>query len=174
MNDATATDPFENIIRASGQGWLIDWYAPKEQALPNLRKILATANARGRTRLGGNAPTLTPESLVAEYERNPHKVGAFLQVIGSVATPDILVMVWRILQGMNITELRINYLTEHTFEMAVRLSSADAGGEDEVYQSQDIDDAVILRHLGVMKMNEMPIFDGFYPLNLGKKQNAQA
>jgi hypothetical protein len=157
-------DPFEQVIRASGQGWLIDWYAPKDQALPHLRKILADANARGQVRLGGNAPMLTPETLIAEYRRNPHKVNAFLQVIGSVATPDILVMVWRILLGMNIAELTLNYLSEQSFNMTVRLSSQ--GGGDEIYESHDIDDAVILRHLSVMKMDNKPIFDGFYPLNL--------
>ena len=169
MSDATATDPFEQIIRASGQGWLIDWYAPKEEAMPNLRQILVTVNARARALFGGSAPSLTPESLVAEFKRNPHKVGAFLQVIGSVKTPDILVMVWRILQGMNIAQLTVNYVSEQAFEMSVRLTSPDHGGREEVYQSQNIDDAVILRHLGAMKMNDLPIFDGFYPLNLGKQ-----
>jgi hypothetical protein len=160
------TDPFEQMIRASGQGWLIDWHAPKEQALPRLRQILAEVNAKARIRLGGNAPNLTPEALIAEYRRNPHKVNAFLQVIGSVATPDILVMVWRIIQGMNIAELTLHYLSEQSFNMTVRLSSPYDGGGEETYESQDIDDAVILRHLSVMKMDEKPVFDGFYPLQL--------
>lgn len=168
MSDETI-DPFEQVIRASGQGWLIDWYAPKEQALPNLRQILATANARGQARLRGDAPNLTPEALAAEYRRNPHKVNAFLQVIGSVATPDFLVMAWRILQGMDIAELALSYRSQESFQMRVRLRSPYEGGEDEIYESQDIDDAVILRHLGVMKMDDKPIFDGFYPLNLEKK-----
>ena len=167
MSD-TRTDPLEQIIRASGEGWLIDWYAPKEQALPNLRQILAAANAQGRARLGASAPPLTPESLVAEHARNPHKVRAFLQVIGSVATPDLLVMVWRILQGMNIAEVRLEYASQQAFQMAVRLTSSyEDGAEDEVYESEDINDAVILRHLGIMKMNGAPVFDGFYPLNVG-------
>ena len=166
----TTIDPFEQMIRASGQGWLIDWYAPKEQALPNLRSTLAAANSRGQARLRGNAPNLTPEALVAEYGRNPHKVNAFLQVLGSVATPDILVMTWRILQGMNIAELTLNYLLQESFQMKVRLSSPYQEGEDETYESQDIDDAVILRHLGVMKMDDKPVFDGFYPLNLNKNK----
>lgn len=163
---AAALDPFEQIIRDSGQGWLIDWYAPKEQALPDLRTILATANARGRQLLDEDAPELTPDSLVREYARNPHKVSAFLQVVGSVATPDILVMVWQILEGRAISHLTVNYLSKQVFQMTVRLES-EFGGDDEIYESHDIDDAVILRHLGVMKMGGAPIFDGFYPLNVG-------
>ena len=161
-------DPFEKMIRDSGQGWLIDWYAPKEEALPRLRQILVEVNAKARVRLGGSAPNLTPEALIAESRRNPHKVNAFLQVIGSVATPDILVMVWRIIQGMNIAELALHYLSEQSFKMTVRLSSPYDGGADETYESHDIDDAVILRHLSVMKMDDKPIFDGFYPLQLAK------
>ena len=171
MNDITSdttTDPFEQLIRTSGQGWLIDWYAPKDQAMPNLRRILADANARGQARLGGNAPDLTYGALIAEHRRNPHKVTAFLQVIGRVKSPDILVMVWRILQGMNIAELRFEYASQQTFQMRVRLSSPDDGGNDEIYESEDIDDAGILRHIGIMKVDEKPVFDGFYPLNLAK------
>lgn len=167
MSEKTrAMEPFEEIIRDAGQGWLIDWYAPKEQALPALRQILETTNTRARERLGVNGPRLTPEDLVAEYHRNPQRVGAFLQVLGSVRTPDILVMVWRIIQGMNVAELRVNYRAHNGFEMTVRLSSPYGEG-DEVYESKDIDDSVILRHLGVMKMDGMPIFDGFYPLHVG-------
>jgi hypothetical protein len=76
-------------------------------------------------------------------------------------------MVWRILQGMNIAELRLDYASEDTFRMTVRLRSPYEDGDDETYESEDIDDAVILRHLGVMKMDDKPIFDGFYPLNVG-------
>jgi hypothetical protein len=161
-----ASDPFEKLIRDAGQGWLIDWHAPKEQALPNLRKILAVADDRGKERLGGNAPKLTPETLIAEYQRNPHKVKGFLQIIGSVHTPDFLVMVWRILQGMNIGGLMVAYQSEKSFRMEVRLKSPYEAAEDEVYHSEDIDDAVVLRHLGMMKMDNQPIFDGFYPLNV--------
>jgi hypothetical protein len=168
MSNSSSIDPFEEMIRTSGQGWLIDWYAPKEQALPNLRKVLAAANERGTARLGENAPELTPAALVTEYRRNPHKVNAFLQVIGAVETPDILVMVWRILQGMNVTELAISYLSKQDFQMRVRLTRADESGQDEIYESRDIDDAVVLRHLGVMKIDDKPVFDGFYPMNLGK------
>ena len=156
----TIADPFEEVIRRSGQGWLIDWHAPKDQAIPNLRRMLSDANESGRLRLGDNAPELTPEAVVREYSLNPHKVHAFLQVVGSVRTPHILLMVWRILQGMNIAEIRMNYESERVYSMSVRL------GQDEVYESNDIDDAVVFRHLGIMKMGDAPLFDGFYPLNV--------
>jgi hypothetical protein len=162
-----ATDPLENLIRDSGQGWLIDWYAPKDAALSNLRSVLEQATAAGKQRLGAIAPDLSPETLIAAYQRNPHKVTAFLQVIGSIRTPDFLVMVWRILQGMNVGRLSVEYRSEQRFKMQIELNSPNESGvEPERYESENIDDSVILRHLGTMKMDGKPVFDGFYPLNL--------
>jgi hypothetical protein len=40
--------------------------------------------------------------------------------------------------------------------------------DQEIYESTEIDDAVVLRHLGISKMNGRPLFDGFYALNLSK------
>lgn len=159
-------DPLEEVIRKAGEGWLIDWYKSKEDALPHLRKTLSNANAWGKHRFGGDAPDLTPEAIAATYARNPHKVRAFLQVIGSVGSPDFLVMVWRILQGMNVQAIRMEYEADHPFHLYVRLASPY--GQTEEYESNDIDDAVILRHLGKMKMGEQGVFDGFYALNLKK------
>ena len=36
----------------------------------------------------------------------------------------------------------------------------------EHYESNDIDDAVILRHLGILKIGNQGTFDGFYALNV--------
>lgn len=164
MSQTTQTDPFEQTIRKSGQGYLIDWHQPQDQALPNLRRIIADTDASGRQRLGEDWEALTPESIAAGFDENPQKVTAFLQVIGTVRTPAILVMVWRILDGANIAQLSVDYQSELHFRMRVTLESSFGG--EEIYESNDIDDAVILRHIGVMKMNDRPVFDGFYPLKL--------
>lgn len=162
------TDPFEAMIRDAGEDWLLDWYAPPQDALPHLREILRSADDVARERLGGNAPRLTPEALVTMYAENPHKVRAFLQVLGSVASPHMLVMVWRILHGMGIEAIRMGYDATEPFHLYVRLSSPYAHGTAEEYESSDIDDAVVLRHLGTLKMGNQGIFDGFYAFNLSK------
>ena len=120
-----------------------------------------------RERLGDNGPRLTPEALIEMSARNPHKVRAFLQVMGSVASPQILVMVWRILQGMGVAAIRMEYDADGAFHLYVRLSSHRVGGTPgEEYESSNIDDSVVLRHLGRVKMGDKGIFDGFYALNL--------
>jgi len=160
-----SADPFEKLLRDAGQGYLIDWYAPKNAALPGLRRLLDAADRRAGERLGDNAPRLTPEHLVAEFQRNPQKVQAFLQVLTPVS-PDMLVMAWRILQGMRVQTLRVDYLYSSHFRLHIELSSPYGGDEPEVYESENIDDAAVLRHLGIMKMDNRPVFDGFYALNL--------
>jgi hypothetical protein len=164
---SVATDPLEQLIRQSGEGWLIDWFAPPEQALPHLRRLLERADQRAIQRFGPHGPRLTVEALVHEHDRNPHKVRALLQIMSSVASPDMLVMAWRIMQGMNIDAMQMEYEQGNSFRLRVRLVSMYDTNQREEYQTTDIDDAVVLRHFGVMKMNDRPIFDGFYPLHVG-------
>jgi len=147
-----AVDSFETLIRDAGEGYLIDLFRPRESALAHLRRLLADAK-------------LTPEDLLNEYKHNPHKVRAFLQVLAT-ASPRMLVMVWRILHGMQVASVEMEYQARSKFHLRVRLSSPDDPAGTEQYESTDIDDAVVLRHLGVMKMNGHPFFDGFYALNL--------
>ncbi|HZK81679.1 MAG TPA: hypothetical protein VFC46_11440 [Humisphaera sp.] len=156
------------MIRDAGEGWLIDWYGPKAEALPKLLKLLANADLLARKRFGASAPRLTPQDLIAEFKRNPHKIRALLQVLDSLS-PDMLVMVWRVLQGMGVASIRMEYDAEQRFSLNVRLSSEDGGAEE--YSSTEIDDAVVLRHLGIVKMNGQPLFDGFYALNLDPALN---
>lgn len=165
---STASDPFEKLIRGAGEGWLIDWYAPPQDALPYLREKLRLADEAARQRLGDSAPRLTPEALESVFAENPHKVRAFLQVIGSVASPHMLVMVWRILQGYRIASIRLECDNPGPFYLYVRLSSPRDDGTPEDYESNDIGDAVVLRHLGTVKMGSQGVFDGFYAFKLGQ------
>ncbi len=157
-------DPFEEVIRKSGADWLIDWYAPSDRAMENLRRILRDANEWGRQHWEGNAPPLTPEEIVNTYATNPHKVRAFLQVVGSIGSPSFLVMVWRILQGFDIQSVQLQYEIDKPFSLYIRLVSPY--GMTEEYKSDNIDDAVVLRHLGTMKMSGQGTYDGFYALNI--------
>lgn len=159
-------DPLEQIIRDSNEGWLIDWFAPREEALAHLRSRLTAVDDAARHRLGGGALRLTPESIVQEYRTNPRKVRAFIQVLGAVETPHILLMVWRILQGFAIQAIELNYQSEQSFHMRLVLRSP-YGEADEIYDSDDVDDAVVLRHFGIMKMGDAPVMDGFFALNVG-------
>lgn len=152
----------ETLIREVGEDWLIDSFSPAHEAIARLQARLEKANAAAHTRLGANAPSLLPHALEAECKRNPHKVKAFLQALGSSESPDMLVMVWRVLMGCSIAEIQAEYELKKRFSLRVRLQNDR--NLPEVYASDDINDAALLRHFGIMSMDGSPIFDGFYPL----------
>jgi hypothetical protein len=161
------TDRLEQLIRDCGEGWLIDWHVPREQALSDLRDVLRRANVAGRALLGDVMSPLTPDALIEASSKNPHKVRAFLQVLGT-ATPQMLVMVWRVLQGIEISEIQMEYRENAPFRLRIRLSSSN-DDRPELYESSDIDDAAVLRHLGTMKLGDNGLFDGFYALDRGRR-----
>jgi hypothetical protein len=155
----------EEAIRDSGEGWLIDGFSPPAEAMDHLRRQLDEVNCRAQERLGGNAPHLTESSLLAEYKRNPLKVKGFFQALGGSRSPDMLLMAWRIIQGMGVKELHIAYRLQEAFEARVVLESPH-GEEDPPYISSDIRDFALFRHIGILQISGRPVFDGFYPLRL--------
>jgi hypothetical protein len=165
----TLADQFEAMIREAGEGWLIDCYAPREKSIPHLLAVLARADETASRRLGADAPRITAEALIDQYAGNPHKVRAFLQVMDSVGSPLMLVMVWRILEGIKIEAIRMEYDAGGQFHLYFKLSPSSTGGAPDEYESNDIDDAVILRHLGTMQMGNQGAFEGFYAFNLGPR-----
>ncbi|HEX4792855.1 MAG TPA: hypothetical protein VH370_03630 [Humisphaera sp.] len=160
-------DPLEQLIRASGENWLIDWFAPPDKALPHFRQVLERADQCAVQRFGQNGPRLTIEALRDEQQGNPHKVRALLQILPTIASPDMLVMALRIMRGMNIDSMHLEYEEEQSFRLRVRLKSMYDDKEIDEYETTDIHDAVVLRHFGILKMNDRPAFDGFYPLRVG-------
>lgn len=113
----------------------------------------------------GSVPRLDVDTLEETLQRNPQKVRAFLQALEETSNVGLLVMVWRIIHGDTIMSIDMRYVERETFELVIRLEDP-ATGDESCYRSQDNDDAVLLRHIAVMKINDMPIFDGFYALRV--------
>lgn len=155
----------ERLLRDCELGWMIDWYDPPDQALPHLREVLAEATAEYRRRLGEGAPRFDEETLAGEYDQNPHKLRAFLQALGSTRSAPMLVLVWRIMQGATIQAVELTYEAKVSFRLRIVLTSSYDGRQD-VYESTDINDAALLRHLGITTVEGKPLFDGFYPLRI--------
>jgi len=78
----------------------------------------------------------------------------------------MLLMAWRIIQGMEVKDVRIQYQRQENFEARVVLESP-LGEEDCPYVSNDIFDFSLFRHMGIMESAGRPVFDGFYVLRLG-------
>lgn len=160
-----SSSKLEQIIRESGEDWLIDWFQPPEQALDHIRSLLAAVTEVAEERLGADAPQVTETSLAEEYQQNPHRVRAFLQALGGQRSPQMLLMVWRILQGMEVKQLDVQFRRQQEFRLQVVLESPD-GDEDAPYVSDSILDFALLRQLGMQEAGGAPAFDGFYPLRV--------
>lgn len=77
----------------------------------------------------------------------------------------MLLMVWRIIQGMEIKDVELSYSRQHSFQLSVTLESP-YGETDPPYSSTNIQDFSLFRHVGTMEVRGRPVFDGFYPLKL--------
>jgi len=167
----SSAEILETLLRTNGLGWMIDMYAPKDQAIPAYLDLLTRLAAEYRSRCGV-AVSFAPEDLQAEAERNPHKVQAFLQLLRPNRSPAMLVMVWRVLQGLSIRAVDMNYRERDIFRLSFMLARPGDSGQDqlETYESTDISDAALVRHLGMTKVGGKPLFDGFYALRLSDQK----
>jgi hypothetical protein len=150
-----STTPLEKLLRDCELDWMIDLYAPQDRAISELKDAIQEA-------------ALTEEHLAREYQTNPHKVRAFLQALATSRSEEMLKMVWSILQGDEIESVEVSYESRKSFRMRVvlRPSQSDAEGDHQEYSSKDINDAGLLRHFGIAKVEGQPLFDGFYPLHV--------
>jgi len=74
-------------------------------------------------------------------------------------------MVWRILQGLSIREVVMNYREQREFSLSVTLARPGEEKEQlEKYHTDDINDAALLRHFGITTVDGRPLFDGFLPM----------
>lgn len=154
----------EHLLKTNGLGWVIERFSPPDMAVPTYLEKIEKAAADYQIRVKAVAPFL-PEGLKDEQERNPHKVLAFLQALRFVHSPEMLVMVWRILQGLTIRDVRLNYHLRESFQLRIDLMLPGTDVE-ETFQSQHIHDAVLLRHLGVSLINGKPLYEGFFALRV--------
>jgi len=162
MNIHDSSQELEKIMRDRGLGWAIDLYAPSDQAAAHYMNSLKQLEIvlRNKGLLGSSS--FTPQSITQLIASSPYKADAFLQALVSVRSTEILCATWRILQGMEISELNMSYRHRTSFELRIVLSSPY--GETEEYRSQDINDVVFVKHLGKTLINGQPIFDGFHAL----------
>lgn len=164
MRRTTDTKEMERLVREAGEDWLIDWYAPTKDAVKRLSGLIESTCEELAHVSESETPRPTAEYLAGELSRNPHRVRAFLQALGSAGSASMLAMVWLLLQDWQISSLNIDYLEKSLFAMKISLRSP--GGDSREFVSNDIDDFALLRHLGIMKVNDRGILDGFYPLRV--------
>jgi len=159
---ANSSGVLEKLLRENDLGWIIDWFVQPGKAIPTLLGLLEATTKESRARFGAGGPQFTVEILDNEFRQNPDKVRAFLQALGATRSPQMLVMIWRVLQGMRVQAIDMTYRERESFHLRCVLNSPYED-KPEVYESTDIVDAMLLRHLGIIEMDNGPVFEGFYP-----------
>jgi hypothetical protein len=153
----------DSLIRNNGLAWMVDSFGDKDQLLPRIHSALDDANKIYSAMFTGTP--FTEEALSEEAIRDPHKVRAFLQaVVGITFVPEMLVMVWRILQGDEIHRVRLDYEYQQSFRLHVQLRRTYYAESVDDYHSDDILDFGVLRHVGSMLLNGKPVLEGFYAI----------
>lgn len=163
----TAPTTLEAAIRQSGEGWLIDHHAPPEKAMGRIRQTIIDVQKEATQHLGTSAPTISEESLLQDYQTRPIQVRAFFQALGGSRSPQMLLLVWRIIQGMEIESVQINYRRQTSFEATVILRSP-YGEADPPYHSNQINDFALFRNIGLLEIDARPVMDGYYALRVGR------
>lgn len=162
-----STSTLEQLLHECDLGWMLHRFASDpSESLAAIRDILGRTNEAARRRLGEEAPQLDDTLLAAIHEKNPHKVEAFLQALASTQNPEMLVMTWRLLHDAQIDALALTYRASETFHMRIELPPGKDDTPD-IYESGNITDLSLLRHIGITKVNGQPLLDGFYALRLG-------
>lgn len=151
------------IFDECGLGWWTRAGAGAEHFRSHLSNVLEAFATSYSARSGTPIDSFTVFKI---YPEKKNQVKAFLQAVASTSSGEMLSMVWRIIQGMEIQSLEMRYKAQQQFFLEVVLTSSHLGGKTETYTSTNIDDAALVRHLGIMKMGDKPIFDGFYALRL--------
>jgi hypothetical protein len=162
---ATAPTTLEEAIVQSGEGWLLDCFPPRDMAMERIRRAIDAVNNLAKERFNGEAPDVSDTAVIEEYNRNPQRMRGFFQALGGACTTEMLLMVWRIMQGMEIKDIRMRYRRQQDFEVTVILESP-FGDEDKPYTSTNINDFTLLRHIGAFEISRQPVLDGFYALRL--------
>ena len=164
MMTAEQVDRAQEVLKECGLDWWARTSGGHDAFSAHLTEVMENFAGEYVRRFGGRMSSFAVFEL---YPRKKSKVRAFLQAVVSSATPKMLVMVWRIQEGMNIEAIEMNYsLSKESFSLTVTLASPYVNGAPETYTSNNIDDAALVRHFGIMKMGDAPIVDGFYALHM--------
>lgn len=154
----------EDVIRQAGEGWLIDRYTPPSEAMNAIRQALREVGILARG-LENAAPDLSEDAIIAEFQRRPLPLRGFFQAFAGTRTPEMILMAWRIIQGWKIKRVTLDYKVRDTFKLSVVIESPE-GVEDPPYETTNINDFTLFRHVGILVASGRPVFDGFYPLRV--------
>jgi hypothetical protein len=148
-------DQLARLLAAARAGWVIEG----EDRESRLEGILNEVDA-----LAGRLSALIGLSgdLLDEMER---EIGALAPLAESFASPmsaDIRAAVYVLLRGGELRSLTYEYDRLARSRLFLRIATWER--RELEFESNELWDAEILRHLGLMKMGGRPLVDGYYAM----------
>jgi hypothetical protein len=107
--------------------------------------------------------TASREAVLAEYERNPHRVRTLLQAAAFRCSPQILTMVWATMLGGRIESLTYGYERGKTSALKAVVILPDGTTKRE-FRSDEIWDLALFRLATYAEADEAPLIEDFYPI----------
>jgi hypothetical protein len=112
----------------------------------------------------GLPATATLGDLLAEHQRNPHRVNTLLQAVAFSITPNMLAMMWMVLMGAEIAAIRYQYERREKSILAVSITLPDR--QALRFESSDHWDAAVLKLMGLSKSDDQPVVEDFHALHI--------
>lgn len=98
--------------------------------------------------------------LAREMEEDPEGLRPILQSFASPMTSRMRALAYLLVRGARLLSLRFEYQFR---EQAMLEARVDLGGDSpEVFRSEELWDAEVLRHLGLLKISGAPVMEGYY------------
>jgi hypothetical protein len=163
MSQVPPTVGLEELVRSIELGWRLDLYGPLDQWIAYLQRRLHDGDEAARAKFADGSVRLTLNDVAALARQSPDKARAFVEQLFVQGAPEMLVMVWRVLNGADIGTVHMDLAQANRFHLEITLRP-DRGGTEERYESDDISDLYVLRQFGISKLNgKLPLLVGFYP-----------
>jgi len=98
--------------------------------------------------------------LLAACRAKPEEMRAFLQTLtAGVSAPFLAMVAGIVLRDARVAAVRFELVARASVSLSVEL---EEGGERRLFESNDLWDAQVLRHFGLMKAGNKPVIDGYY------------
>lgn len=156
METQTGPKNLENIAHAleqSGCSWVLSM-SDRDSLLHVTARELADFLAEYKRRFATGA---TPDPF-ALLDANPSKGTAFFRTfVGATISVAMRVLVWRLLVGEEIDSLVIQYHRGQAAQIRIVMR-----GDSEPYESNSLWDFQVIRNLGLLSIDGMPFFDGYF------------
>ena len=153
----------EELVRSIELGWRLDLFGPPDQRIAYLQRRLDDGDEAARARFADGSVRLTLSDVATLARHSPNKPRAFVEQLFGQGAPEMLVMVWRVLNGADIGSVHLDLAQASRFRLEIILRP-DRLGTEEKYESDDVWDLHVLRQFGISKLNgKIPLLIGFYP-----------